>query len=178
MSRRAGFSLLELVLALSVLSILIGVAVPRVSDSLARARDARRLQDAKALAEAVEAYYVDHGRFPTVAEMRGGNQCGWATSTADGFAHVLVQEGYLDESPQDPQNTNGGSCHGTATFNYKYYLYGAGSYGAPAEKGPYYVIGVETLELLPASGEWITPGRDWSDDLGRFGFVIGGYANP
>jgi general secretion pathway protein G len=62
--RHAGFSLLELIVVMSILAILAGAAIPVVSKSLTRSR----INDTKGrlarLESAIEAYFEDTGMFP------------------------------------------------------------------------------------------------------------------
>lgn len=95
----AGFSLLELMVVVVILSILALVVVPRVIDRPDQARAARAKADIAAIASAVKLYRLDNYRYPTteqglaaLVQKPGGNPvpANWA------------QNGYMDRLPQDP----------------------------------------------------------------------------
>lgn len=62
--RPAGFSLLELVVVMSILAILAGAAIPVVTKSLTRSRISDTSGRLARLESAVTAYFEDTGRFP------------------------------------------------------------------------------------------------------------------
>ncbi len=59
-----GFTLAELLVSLSVVSILAAVAAPLVGDSLLRTRVATTQYDLRVIADAVEIFAVDRGAYP------------------------------------------------------------------------------------------------------------------
>ena len=63
-ARRAGFSVMELIVSIAILAILAGTLVPVMAKKLAASRDARRLSDVKTLVDAVEGYLLDKGTLP------------------------------------------------------------------------------------------------------------------
>ena len=80
---RRGFTLLELMVVLLILALLASIAAPQVTKHLRKARaDTARLQIG-ALGTAVDAFYLDVGRFPTQEEgllalvERTGDIPGW-----------------------------------------------------------------------------------------------------
>src|SRR5262245_37668671 len=163
-----GFTLIELVVVISILAILSGVLVPRVSNHLKAARDARRLADIKAVRSAVEQYYLDKGHYPAAnANSAFG---GWDVSSDGDFIRVLRDEGYLDEDAQDPIND--------ATFHYRYYVYTQGSYGCTGTSD-FYVLGIRSFEsddfAAKNKGFFTCSGRDWTTE---FAFVTGGGTTP
>jgi general secretion pathway protein G len=97
--RDAGFSLLELMVVVVILSILALVIVPRVIDRPDQARAARAQSDLAAVSSAVKLYRLDNFRYPTTEQGLAGliNQpatspvpTNWATG------------GYMDRLPVDP----------------------------------------------------------------------------
>lgn len=67
-TRRAGFSLIELVIVIAILGILAAVAVPRMSRGAAGAASSRLRADLATLRSALELYYAEHNNtYPTLA---------------------------------------------------------------------------------------------------------------
>ncbi|TAJ21337.1 MAG: prepilin-type N-terminal cleavage/methylation domain-containing protein [Planctomycetota bacterium] len=90
---RRGFSLVELVVVLAILTLLAGIAVPIVSSQLDRANQARAKNDLSVLAGALVEYRSDTGYWPantnatvvaTGAESAEGFTCLYANTWARG----------------------------------------------------------------------------------------------
>lgn len=78
-----GFTLVELMVVISIILILVSIAVPIYSQSILRAREAVLRQDLFALRSVIDQYSIDKGKAPQSLE-------------------ELVQAGYLKEIPRDP----------------------------------------------------------------------------
>ena len=61
--RSHGFTLLELLVALTIAMILAAIAIPRYQEYRGRAFDQRALSDLTAIALAEEAYFLDHEEY-------------------------------------------------------------------------------------------------------------------
>jgi type II secretion system protein G len=166
-SNRNGFSLIELVVVILIMTILAGVIVPQVIDRKSAARDARRLADVRTVRDAIEQFYLDNGSFP--APTKNGRFGGWDVSHDGDCIPSLVEEGYLRQPVNDPV--------GDDTYHYKYYVYAKNSYGCQGP-GDYYVLGVTKFESEKTSadnqGYFKCSGRDWSSN---FAYVTGGGAS-
>ena len=68
MSRRRGFTLLELMVVLLILSLLASIAAPRVAKYLRKAKSDTAKIQVDALGAAVDSFNIDNGRFPTDQE--------------------------------------------------------------------------------------------------------------
>jgi len=66
--RRAGFSLLELLVALIILGLLVTLVAPRLLDNIGRGRVTTTQTQIANLASAVSQFYLDVGRYPTEEE--------------------------------------------------------------------------------------------------------------
>jgi len=66
--RRAGFTLLELMVVLLILVLLASIAAPRVTNYLRRAKLETAKIQVEALSAAVDSFHLDNGRFPTTSE--------------------------------------------------------------------------------------------------------------
>ncbi len=73
-SRRAAFTLIEMLIVVAIIAILAAVAVPNMLDAQVRARVSRARSDLRTLAAAIEIYRLDHDAYPTMieAEFSGG----------------------------------------------------------------------------------------------------------
>ncbi len=78
-----GFSLLELIVVLTLVGLLVGIALPMYKDATLRAREAVLKEDLQRMREAIDEYYTDRGEYPPALE-------------------DLVSVGYLRSLPQDP----------------------------------------------------------------------------
>lgn len=81
--KNRGFTLIELMVVLSIIMILISIAVPIYNQSILRAKEAVLRQDLFALRSVIDQYTMDKGKAPQSLE-------------------DLVQAGYLKEIPKDP----------------------------------------------------------------------------
>ncbi|MCC7015127.1 MAG: prepilin-type N-terminal cleavage/methylation domain-containing protein [Planctomycetes bacterium] len=166
-NRRAGFTLIELIVVVLILAVLAGVLVPRVSNRLASARDTRRMEDITALRDAIEQYFLDEGSYPAASS--NASFGGWDVSHDGDLIPNLVKGGYLKEVPADPLNDD--------TYHYRYYVYSNGSYGCVGS-GSYYVLGIKNFETqdfaTKNTGYFKCTGRDWNTE---FDFVTGGGAS-
>jgi|GEM_PF-6262428 len=156
-----GFTLVELVVVISILTILAGVMIPALGGRAARARDGRRLQDIQTLVRALDEYLLDTGALPEHDDEHGAK--GWDTTLDGAFVSELVEQGYLHQPLSDPLNDE--------TFHYRYHHYPAGSEGMEAD---FFVLGIlnfETEAFAEQTGQWTTERRDFADE---FAYVVGG----
>jgi len=166
-TRRTGFTLMELVVVISILAILAGALIPRVTTRMAAARDARRLSDIQTVRDAIDQYYLEEGRYP--APGKSAAHGGWDVSHDGDMIPELVESGYLREAPRDPVDDD--------TYHYRYYVYEPGSFGCVSD-GAFYVLGVknfETADFAEKNRGWFRcEERDWGDELA---YVTGGGAS-
>lgn len=164
---KRAFTLVELVIVISILAILSGVLVPRVTNHMRSARDARRLADIKTIRNAIEQYYMDKGEYPKANTNSAFG--GWDVSHDGNFIQSLVDAGYLDKTMVDPRNDS--------TYHYRYYVYDQGAYGCSGE-GQFYVLGIRNFESSDFAaqnrGFFKCSGRNWGNE---FAYVTGGGAS-
>ncbi|MEL6886686.1 MAG: type II secretion system major pseudopilin GspG [Pseudomonadota bacterium] len=98
-ARDAGFSLLELMVVVVILSILALVIVPRVIDRPDQARAARAQSDIAAIASAVNLYRLDNFRYPTTEQ---GLDALVTRPAQDPVPENWAAAGYMDRLPVDP----------------------------------------------------------------------------
>ncbi|MDP8568195.1 type II secretion system protein [Methylophilus aquaticus] len=82
-SRHRGFTLMELLVVLSILALLLSLAVPRYFSSVQRAKEQALKQQLTTTRKALDAYYADQGQYPDTLQ-------------------DLVSKHYLDKMPWDP----------------------------------------------------------------------------
>ncbi|MBI5412441.1 prepilin-type N-terminal cleavage/methylation domain-containing protein [Candidatus Peregrinibacteria bacterium] len=61
---RKGFTLIELMIVIVILGVLMGTILPRLTGAQARARDTGRIADLGNIAQALEVFYNDKGKYP------------------------------------------------------------------------------------------------------------------
>ena len=64
MGRGNGFTLIELMIVLTLIAILLSIAVPAYQNSLVKAREAALLEDLHMMRDAIDKYYSDTGKYP------------------------------------------------------------------------------------------------------------------
>lgn len=95
----AGFSLLELMVVVVILSVLALVIVPRVIDRPDQARAARAQADIAAIVSAVNLYRLDNFRYPTTEQ---GLEALVTQPSSDPAPANWATNGYMDRLPIDP----------------------------------------------------------------------------
>ncbi|PWJ15791.1 type II secretion system major pseudopilin GspG [Jannaschia seohaensis] len=135
-SRDAGFSLLELMVVVVILSILALVIVPRVIDRPDQARAARAQSDIAAISSALELYRLDNLRYPTTEQ---GLSALVTRPSTDPIPPNYAASGYLDRLPVDPWGTPYQYLFPGVRGPYDVFTYGAdgvtGGTGANADLG-------------------------------------------
>ena len=62
--REQGFTLIELMVVMSIMGILIAIAQPSLKHTIIKAREAVLKEDLFQLREAIDQYYADNGKYP------------------------------------------------------------------------------------------------------------------
>lgn len=86
--KRRGFTLIELVVVMAIISLLLTFALPRYFDGLQRAKEAALKQDLKTMRDAIEQFQADKGKYPDTLD-------------------DLVSNRYLRAVPVDPITESG-----------------------------------------------------------------------
>jgi len=120
-----GFTLLELLVVLTIIGILTALGLASFSAAQLRARDNQRKSDLKAIASALEIYRTKNGTYPSSSS---ASECGtteWYCSNSGDTPWIPdLNQDYIKTLPKDPKNTAGPPCgttgSGTAyTYAYK-----------------------------------------------------------
>ncbi|WP_069301091.1 type II secretion system major pseudopilin GspG [Neptunicoccus sediminis] len=95
----AGFSLLELMVVVVILSILALVIAPRIIDRPDQARVARVQSDLAVIQSAVKLYRLDNFRYPTTEQ---GLRALVSRPSSEPVPRNWAENGYIDRMPVDP----------------------------------------------------------------------------
>jgi prepilin-type N-terminal cleavage/methylation domain-containing protein len=98
---KRGFTLIELLLVVAVLGVLLVLAAPPMFAAIERARVGRVLTELQSIEVAIEAFRIDHGRYPPVTV-----SC--MAADADEVLQLpreLADGGYLPPSPRTKAST-------------------------------------------------------------------------
>jgi general secretion pathway protein G len=82
-SKLLGFTLVELLVVLSIIALLLTLALPRYFTSLERAKEATLKHDLNTVREGLDKYFADNGKYPSSID-------------------DLVEHKYLNKYPLDP----------------------------------------------------------------------------
>jgi len=88
----SGFTLIELMIVLSIVGILLTIAEPQLKRSLIRARESVLKEDLFQMRDAIDQYYSDNGKYPATLQ--------------DLFKSQEGTKSYLRDIPKDPFTGN------------------------------------------------------------------------
>lgn len=103
-ARAGGFSLIELLIVVSIISILAAIAVPNFLEAQTRSKVSRVQADMRTIATALESYRVDNNNYiprrkpPTVI---GGFQVGDLDTLAQDLSRLTTPIAYITSIPED-----------------------------------------------------------------------------
>lgn len=98
-TRHQGFSLIEVLVVVVIISILAAVVVPRIMDEPDRARVVRAEQDIRALVTALNLYRLDNAIYPTTEQ---GLSALVEPPRGQPQPRNWKAGGYIDQLPLDP----------------------------------------------------------------------------
>ncbi len=102
---QSGFSLIEVVVVMLILTLMMGVVAPRFMGRSDDAMNNRRAQDLLNVQKALEMYFSDHGNYPQVSGWSGDAQnYGGLGYDENCYIPGLVPD-YIEALPRDPDTT-------------------------------------------------------------------------
>jgi len=157
-----GFTLIEVLVVTSIIGVLSGIVLAALSNSRARARDAKAIAELRSINIALQLYYDKYNTYPG-NQGQGGGFCDCGVTTwlpaYTSLMQTLVDEKFLSQIPRGPSN---GSCPigNTSVGAYCYYNYGSGD--------PRGAVIKTTLEVAPQTTTGNPPscrfsGQGWCD---------------
>lgn len=101
--RERGFSLIELLIVVAIISILAGIAVPNFLEAQTRSKVSRVRADARSLSVAVESYMVDNNRYPHRQKFPTGSFGGLADllTRLEDMSVMTTPIAYITTLPED-----------------------------------------------------------------------------
>lgn len=116
MKKRAGFTLLELLVTIAIIGTISTIAIAVVSIARAQSRDVKRISDLQEVRKALELYYDVNGRYPIFN--CGGQSSVYSddTTPGDGFDCKWERLGdalapYIANFPKDPSTSSSTPCY-------------------------------------------------------------------
>ena len=97
--RAAGFTLIEIMVVITILGILAALIVPRVVGRTDDARISAAKQDIASVMQALKLYRLDNGRYPSTEQ---GLRALVERPSTEPVPSNWKQGGYLDRLPKDP----------------------------------------------------------------------------
>ncbi|MEI7620772.1 MAG: prepilin-type N-terminal cleavage/methylation domain-containing protein [Candidatus Falkowbacteria bacterium] len=146
-NNKKAFTLIELLVVIAIIGILATISVLALANARSKSRDAKRAGDAKQIQTALELFFNDNNRYPTVEEWNTGKI--YSTSTG-------VTSTYMQIIPNAPTPADGLCTDAKNTIGY-----------TPSSDGSTYSIsfclGNNTGSLAPGP-KCLTPGGIIDDD--------------
>jgi len=128
-----GFTLLELLVVISIIGILLAVGAVAFSNAQKKGRDSRRRSDMKSLQNAFEQYYAQNGSYADCDTMADENISGGHQATKDPKTGVLYTDANCSVATDHSSycvcaeletgggNSSDGSCNWTTDPNSNYF---------------------------------------------------------
>jgi len=118
MYARNAFTLIELIVVISIIGILAAMSIGSYSNIQKSARDAKRKSDLKDIELALQQYYADNKQFPKAGSCNYGANCYVYSTSGSSWIPALVPN-YIDAVPVDPKN-NAAAPWGINNYSYSY----------------------------------------------------------
>lgn len=87
--KQHGFTIVELLIVIVVIGILAALVITTFTGIQKKGRDTERQTDIRAMHGQMEAYYAEHGRYPTLANM---NDATWRAANVKGLDAEALED--------------------------------------------------------------------------------------
>jgi len=105
-SWRRGFSLIELLVVITIIALLIGVATVSYTKAQQKGRDGRRKSDLKAIQQALELYFQQNGKYPPNPPTAPDDGIGFCATLSNSsytiYVRDVLQPSHISKVPSDP----------------------------------------------------------------------------
>ena len=142
--RQSAFTLIELLVVIAIISILAAIALPNFLEAQTRAKVSRVKADMRILATGIEAYRVDHNRYPPCCGVGIYFTFGYSNPNHQRLIPITSPVAYLTSIPTDPFPT-----HATAVG------------GAEPNLADYTTYDYVDAHNIRGWGSGISSGGDW-----------------
>ena len=147
--KKNGFTLLELLIAISIIAIISAVGITTFSTSQKLSRDTKRKQDLRSIAVALELYYQKNKHYPCTTDWEYSDPTPsfWFSNNLNlspancGGSSPAFDTNFINQIPIDPlANTNAPPWTATPGVNNYGYGYWSGTQGSCTVPGQYYML--------------------------------------
>ena len=140
---KKGFTLVELLVVISIIGLLSTIAIVSLGSARAKSRDTKRIADMKQISTALEQYYSDLGGYPAVGTMLAT----WVSNATAPTAPATANDVILGSTNADVLSNTNAAASGTACTTT------CGSFSTPGVAG---IGGTVYMGNIPS---YPTPGR-------------------
>ena len=109
-----GFTIIEMLIVVSIFAILASIILARVVSAKANARDAKRVESIRQLENALDLYRNSNNRYPIC------NPEVVVNGTSDCLSVALISAEAMSTTPVDPTGESSGTCGLADSFVYCY----------------------------------------------------------
>lgn len=144
-----GFTLIELMMAVSIIAALSAIGLVVYSQALSKGRDFQRKQDLQAVARALGLYYEKNSRYPCTNSASfpsnanyssgGGEWLQDQPATGCSGGQTLAPD-FLDQLPLDPKDNQSSFYQDQAKFGYGYWAGVMPGAACPEAPSQFYVL--------------------------------------
>jgi prepilin-type N-terminal cleavage/methylation domain-containing protein len=102
-TKNRGFTIIEMLIVVTILAMLAGILVPVLEDGAAESRDSRRSADLRSVSTALANHFEVNGSYPTTSDAWFGDAPTYGSMSYDGAGYIPgIVPNYLGALPRDP----------------------------------------------------------------------------